>query len=86
MIDSPTGEKRLKAGVPDGWTVAHKTGTGGTGQTNDIGVVYPAMGDPIPVAVFYDAPATLSEEKRDAVIAEATRRGLAARPRPRSWD
>ena len=78
LIDSPTGEKRIKAGVPDGWTVAHKTGTGGAGQTNDIGVVYPAMGDPIPVAVFYDAPSTLSEEKRDAVIAEATRRGLAA--------
>jgi len=78
LIDSPTGEHRIKAGVPAGWTVAHKTGTGGSGQTNDIGVVYPAMGDPIPVAVFYDAPSTLSEEKRDAVIAEATRRGLAA--------
>jgi beta-lactamase class A len=78
LIDSPTGEKRIKAGVPAGWTVAHKTGTGGAGQTNDIGVVYPQAGDPIPVAVFYDAPAALSAEKRDAVVAEATRRALAA--------
>lgn len=78
LIDSPTGEKRIKAGVPAGWTVAHKTGTGGSGQTNDIGLVYPQAGDPIPVAVYYDAPEALAAEKRDAVIAEATRRALAA--------
>jgi beta-lactamase class A len=78
LIDSPTGEKRIKAGVPAGWTVAHKTGTGGSGQTNDIGLVYPQAGEPIPIAVYYDAPASLAAETRDAVIAEATRRALAA--------
>jgi beta-lactamase class A len=44
MFDSPTGADRLKAGVPAGWRVAHKTGTGGYGPTNDIGLLYPPTG------------------------------------------
>lgn len=76
MIDSPTGANRIKGGVPAGWTVAHKTGTGGTGQTNDIGVIQPSSGDPIHIAIYYDAPASLSSARRDAVIAEATRLAL----------
>jgi hypothetical protein len=47
MFDSPTGMRRIKAGVPDGWRVAHKTGTGGYGPTNDIGVLYPPSGAPV---------------------------------------
>ena len=76
MIESPTGANRIKAGVPAGWSVAHKTGTGGRGQTNDIGVIQPPSGDPIHIAIYYDAPADLSESRRDAVIAEATRLAL----------
>lgn len=76
MIDSPTGANRIKGGVPSGWTVAHKTGTGGTGQTNDIGVIQPPSGDPIYIAVYYEAPADLAADQRDAVIAEATRLAL----------
>lgn len=78
MIDSPTGANRIKGGVPSGWTVAHKTGTGGTGQTNDIGVIQPPSGDPIHIAVYYEAPADLAADQRDAVVAEATRLALAA--------
>ena len=76
LIDSPTGAGRIKAGVPAGWTVAHKTGTGGTGQTNDIGVISGPGGDDVHIAIYYDAPASLSEARRDAVIAEATRLAL----------
>lgn len=78
LIASPTGPGRIKAGVPVGWTVAHKTGTGGTGQTNDIGYAWPPSGEPVRIAVYYDAPESLSDERRDAVIAEATRRALKA--------
>ncbi|WP_305305693.1 class A beta-lactamase [Brevundimonas sp.] len=76
MIDSPTGADRIKGGVPAGWIVAHKTGTGGTGQTNDVGVIQPPSGDPIHIAIYYDAPASLSAARRDAVIADATRMAL----------
>lgn len=74
MIDTPTGMARIKAGVPAGWTVAHKTGTGGYGPTNDIGVLYPPSGAPVIVAAYYHA--ATDDPKNEAVIAEATRLAL----------
>jgi len=82
MTDSPTGPGRIKAGVPDGWTVAHKTGTSGAGQINDIGVLYPPTGEPIRIAIYYDGPATLAPAAGEAVVAEATRRAVAALTAP----
>ncbi|HEY0051777.1 MAG TPA: serine hydrolase, partial [Caulobacteraceae bacterium] len=78
MFASPTGAARIKAGVPAGWRVAHKTGTGGYGPTNDIGVLYPPSGAPVIVAAYYHATQASSDEANDAVIAEATRMALAA--------
>ncbi|WP_370235989.1 class A beta-lactamase [Brevundimonas sp.] len=78
MFDTPTGPGRIKAGLPAGWTTAHKTGTGGYGPTNDIGVIYAPDGTALPVAVYYHADRSSSEADRDAVIAEATRRALRA--------
>jgi beta-lactamase class A len=78
MFTSPTGAGRLKAGVPAGWRVAHKTGTGGYGPTNDIGVLYPPSGEPVIIAAYYHATQASSDEANDAVIAEATRMALAA--------
>lgn len=78
MGDSPTGARRIKAGVPAGWRVAHKTGTGGYGPTNDIGLLYPPGGKPVIVAAYYHATATTSSAANDAVIAEATRLALTA--------
>lgn len=33
-----TGDGRIRAGLPAGWAIADKTGAGGYGTTNDIGV------------------------------------------------
>ena len=68
---SPTGADRIKAGVPAGWRVAHKTGTGGYGPTNDIGVLYPPSGAPIIVAAYYHATRGRRRRQNEAVIAEA---------------
>jgi len=38
MTDTPTGKRRIKAGVPTGATVAHKTGTM-PGTVNDVAIV-----------------------------------------------
>ncbi|MDI6623920.1 MAG: class A beta-lactamase, partial [Brevundimonas sp.] len=76
MVDSPTGADRLKAGVPGGWRVAHKTGTGGYGPTNDIGVLYPPTGSPVIVAAYYHATRDAPAARNDAVIAEAARLAL----------
>lgn len=76
MFAAPTGMARIKAGVPEGWRVAHKTGTGGYGPTNDIGILYPSSGAPVIVAAYYHAPSDAPEN--EAVIAGATRLALAA--------
>lgn len=76
MVDTPTGMARIKAGVPAGWRVAHKTGTGGYGPTNDIGILYPPTGAPIVLAAYYHA--AKDDPANEGVIAEATRQALKA--------
>ena len=76
MVSSPTGMGRIKAGVPAGWRVAHKTGTGGYGPTNDIGILYPPSGEPVIIAAYYHAASDAAGN--EAVIAEATRLALTA--------
>ncbi|WP_313008623.1 class A beta-lactamase [Brevundimonas vesicularis] len=78
MTDTPTGQNRLRAGTPADWRVAHKTGTGGYGPTNDIGLLYPPNGQPVIVAAYYHAARATSDDANAAVIAEATRRALKA--------
>ena len=78
MLDTPTGPDRIKAGTPTGWRVAHKTGTGGYGPPNDIGILYPPSGDPVVIAVYFHATPTSTAAQNDAVIADATRMTLAA--------
>ncbi|MDO9608054.1 MAG: class A beta-lactamase [Brevundimonas sp.] len=78
LIASPTGPNRIKACVPEGWSVAHKTGSGANGTTNDIAMLTPLTGSPVIVAAYFTGAASATEDARDAVIAEATRRALKA--------
>lgn len=57
LFNCRTGVTRLKAGLPKGWKLAHKTGTGAdvAGQnagTNDVGVMVGPKGEIIYIAVF----------------------------------
>lgn len=74
MFDAPTGPDRIRAGVPADWRVAHKTGTGGYGPTNDIGILYPPTGAPVIIAAYYHAAA--DDQRNGAVIATTTRMAL----------
>ena len=74
LTASPTGPNRNKAGAPQGWTVAHKTGTGANGTANDIGVAFPVSGSPVVLATYFTGATQANDDQRDAVIAEATRR------------
>ncbi|MES2026825.1 MAG: class A beta-lactamase [Pseudomonadota bacterium] len=67
-----TGGKRILAGVPKGWIVGDKTGTGSYGTTNDVGVIWQAKGAPI-VAAIYFTQNEKDARPRDDVIASATR-------------
>jgi beta-lactamase class A len=78
LTASPTGPNRIKAGAPEGWSVAHKTGSGANGTTNDVGMLTPLSGSPVIIAAYFTGAASATEDQRDAVIAEATRRALKA--------
>jgi beta-lactamase class A len=41
LVANKTGDKRLRAGVPKGWRIGEKTGTGNNNATNDVGVIWP---------------------------------------------
>lgn len=66
-----TGDALIRAGVPRGWGVGDKTGSGGYGTRNDIGVLWPVEGDPIVVAVLSSRDQEDAEHD-DALIAQAT--------------
>lgn len=77
MTDTTTGQHRLKAGLPPGASLAHKTGTaatdlGLTPATNDIGIVTLASGRRFVVAAFL-AGSTATEAARERLIADAAR-------------
>jgi beta-lactamase class A len=69
LVATKTGDKRLRAGFPEGWRVGDKTGTSMNGVANDISVVWPPNRGPLIVTVYF-AEAQASDEQRDAIIAE----------------
>ena len=77
MTEGPTGANRLKALLPPGTPVAHKTGTGGTrdgvtSATNDVGIITLPNGKHIAMAVFV-GDSRADEKTREAVIARAAK-------------
>jgi beta-lactamase class A len=69
MLTSTTGAEKIRAGVPAGWKVADKTGSGAHGSTNTIAVLYPPAKAPIVIAVYF----TQSPKQRSDVVAAAAR-------------
>ncbi|MDC8759387.1 class A beta-lactamase [Janthinobacterium sp. hw3] len=72
MRGNTTGDKRIRAGVPAGWSVADKTGSGAYGTVNDIGVAYPPSGAPLVIAVYYTREQKNAPTNQD-IITAATR-------------
>jgi beta-lactamase class A len=77
LVRNTTGGTRIRAGLPRGWTVADKTGTGDYGRANDIAIVWPPHTAPLVVAIMsdrsgYDTP------PKDALVAETTRQLVSA--------
>ena len=68
---TPVGRARIKAGLPPGWTIADKTGTGRYGTTNDIAIVWPPNGAPPLVIAVMSAKDTEDASGDDAPLAEA---------------
>jgi len=67
-----TGRTRLRAGLPPGWAVGDKTGSGQRGTANDVAILRPPHRAPILVAAYLTG-STASDAGRDAVLAEVGR-------------
>ncbi|GAA3155860.1 class A beta-lactamase [Streptomyces echinatus] len=52
-----TSKARFRAGLPRGWVVADKTGTGSYATANDIGVAWTTRGTPVVLTVLSTRPA-----------------------------
>ncbi|MFN7400021.1 MAG: class A beta-lactamase [Sandaracinobacter sp.] len=81
MVDTQTGLQRLRAGVPTGWTVGDKTGTGyGPGRptrVNDVAILWPPHRAPLVAAAFLELPSSDGIGPEDeAVLASAMRLAL----------
>ncbi len=72
MVANRTGDKRLRAGLPKGWRVGDKTGTGVRGTVNDIGIVWPEGRAPLLIASYLTETADGFKE-RDAIHAGVAR-------------
>ena len=77
LKNNKTGDARIRAGVPRGWLVGDKTGTGSYGTTNDIAIIWPPKQAPI-IVVIYFTQHEKNAEPRDDIIASVTRLLLGA--------
>lgn len=69
MINSSTGQQRIRAGLPANWKAGDKTGTGANGAVNDLAIVWPPIRKPLLVAV-YMSESTQSLEMLSAAHAQ----------------
>lgn len=72
LAGNKTGGEMLRAGLPNDWRIADKTGHGGEGATNDIALIRPPGKPPILLAV-YSVGSTASPKVRGAAIADVAR-------------
>lgn len=70
MERNTTGDQRIRAGLPQGWRVADKTGTGQYGTLNDIAVAWPPGSEPLVIAIM-SSKAAQDAERDQALLAEA---------------
>jgi beta-lactamase class A len=81
LVANKTGDARLRAGLPRGWRVGDKTGTGARGTANDIAAIWPE--DPAPgraplIVTAYLTGATVEAAQQNAVLAGVGRAVAAA--------
>jgi beta-lactamase class A len=77
MKRAVNGKEGLPAGLPGGWGIGHKTGSGGHGTDNQVGILWPPRRAPLIVA-SYLTQSTLPEGKTRPVHAQVARAVVAA--------
>ncbi len=72
LLGNKTGDTRLRAGLPSGWRVGDKTGSGDRGTTNDVGIIWPPERAPILVSIYLTGT-SFAGEQRNATLAAVGR-------------
>ncbi len=62
MVANTTGSERLRKGLPDGWKIGDKTGTGKNGSAADIAICWPPGHGPILIAVYINEATATTDE------------------------
>jgi beta-lactamase class A len=70
LVANQTGDECLRAGLPKGWRVGDKTGTGPTGgAVNDVAIVWPPGRAPLLIAAYTDGGRGETPERRSTLAA-----------------
>ena len=79
LLGNRVSDPKLRAGLPREWRVADRTGAGGYGTNNVVGVVYPPGAAPVLVGIFVTETASTAAESNKAMaeIARALHTALA---------
>lgn len=80
LLACKTGKGKLRAGLPSGWKVGDKTGSGDRGTSNDLAIAWPGEHGPVLLAVYLTGT-TVDRKQQDAAIAavgRATAAGMAS--------
>ncbi|MCM6773211.1 class A beta-lactamase [Nocardia sp. CDC159] len=72
LVANTTGAQRIRAGVPGGWLVGDKTGTGDYGSANDVAVAWDERGRPVVIALL-SVKSEPEAQADSALLADATR-------------
>lgn len=73
MKAATPGLKRVRAGLPKDWSAGDKSGTGPSGEVNDIALLYPPKNRPPVIAVVYMAGSKSKTAALEAIHAEIGR-------------
>jgi len=69
LIADKVGDKRLRAGLPPGWGIGDKTGSGDHGTANVVAIIRPPNRAPL-IAAVYDTEGPEAMDARNAVHRE----------------
>ena len=72
LLTNKTGDARLRAGLPSNWRGGDKTGSGGNGTTNDVGIFWPPGRSPIYLSAYLTETSAPAAE-REATLAAVAR-------------
>ncbi|MBG6206570.1 beta-lactamase class A [Labrenzia sp. EL_126] len=74
------GNSTLRAGLPEGWRIADKTGAGANGSRNNIAVIWPEGRKPLVIAIYITQTTAAFEARNKAIASIAQALPAALQP------